>query len=548
MSYQESERGELREYLEVIRARKWTILIVFILVLGGSLLLSFRQTPEYVANGRLLVTGVPVDATGVISTPSLGTEAEVVKSVEVAEIAARRLQVELSPGDLLGGLSATPVADTEVLSISYTNPDPQFATDAANAFANGYIFFKREGARSSLEPVIEDLQEKRTTALQELGNLETRLESAINAGNSDLVTRLEEQRVQTQSDVDLLAQRLASAVGTETSIALGGGEILQPASIPSTPSSPIHRTNGILGGVFGLILGLAAGFARDRLDTRFRGRVDAERTLAAPVLASVPRFKTGKKPQSIITKDFRGSASESYRTLRTNLQFLAGQQGTKSVVVTSPQSGNGKTVTTVNLGVALAQAGQRVVLISADLRRPALEKYFDLDGHGRGLSSWLQGEVTDLGAITRPTGIENVSVVVSGPVPQNPAELLTSVRFGTLIERLGPLYNFILIDSVPALALADAAITASRADAAILVIDSSSTHRSAALHAKDELERVGASLLGVVLNQHEASGSPHYYYNYYPSSSQAPSGNGSGNGASPNSPDRGRRSMFGRRR
>jgi polysaccharide biosynthesis transport protein len=548
MSNPDVERGELREYLDVIRARKWTIFLVFALVLGIALALSYRQTPLYVASTRLLVAGVPSGTSGFVSAPNLGTEAEVVDSVEVAEVAAKTLGVKDLSDDLLGGLSATPVSDTQVLTISYTSSDPQFAADAANAFANGYVTFKQEGARSNIEPLVERLQDSRRDSLEELTKIENRLEKAEAAVNPELAARLDQQRVQIESDLNLWGQRLQAALNTEASISLGGGEILQPATAPSQPSSPDHRTNGIIGGVFGIILGLATGFARDRLDNRFRSRVDAERTLSSPVLATVPRFKTPKGGHTIVSADPRGSASESYRTLRTNLQFLARQDQAKSFVVTSPQSNDGKTVTTANLAVALAQAGQRVAVVSADLRRPAIEKYLGLDGNGPGLSSWLQGETSSLGAIIRPSRIDNVSVIPSGPIPENPAELLTSARLRELIENLEHHFDFVLFDSVPALALADAAIVASQVDATILVIDSSSTHRPAAVHAKEELERVGGSLLGTVLNLYDLAGSPYYYYNYSPSKSLPPtSGNGSKNGASPNAP-KGKRTLFGRRR
>lgn len=545
-----AQQGDLREYVDVIRTRKWTILFVFLLVLGAALFRSYRQTPLYLASTRLLVAGVPTDSTGAVPLPQMTTEAEVVQSVEVAEVAKGLLRVNENPDSLLGGLSVSQVGDTQVLTISYTSSDPQYAADAANAFARGYVTFKQEGARESLEPVIENLQTRLTRTRTALERVENQLERAesINSPDPETVSRLDQKRVQTQSDLDLLEERLQTALSTETSIALGGGDVLQPANTPRQPTSPDHRTNGVIGGIFGILLGLAAGFTRDRLDQRFRSRAEAERLLVAPVLATIPKFKVPKRAGSILGYGPRSSAAESYRTLRTNLQFLAGQREVKSIVVTSASSHEGKSLTAANLAVAFGQVGRKVVLVSADMRRPGVEKHFGLAEHSIGLSSWLSGSTNDLRQVVVDTQSENVFLLPSGPIPENPAELLASTRLDELIEQLGRHFDYVLFDSVPTLALADAAIVAARADAAILVIDASATSRQAAMHSKVELERVGASILGVILNKFEVVGSPYYYYNYKASKPSSGSGNGSGNGAGPQAVAAGRKSRFGRRR
>ena len=553
MSNQETERGELREYLDVIKARRVTILVVFFAVLAITLALSYRQSPQYVSNARLLVTGIPHDSSGITPVPDLGTEAEVVRSIEVAMLV--RKELDLTPTktgaeELLSGISVTPLTDTQVLSISYTASDPQFAADAANSFTKQYVIYKKRGAKAALEPEFEKLIEEKKEAVKELEQVRDDLDAAQAEGDLDTASLLEQEQTELIVDIQTLEQRITST-DPSRGIAQGGGSILEPATPASAPSSPNHRANGTLGAVLGLVLALGAGFAKDRLDSRFRSRADVERTLATPVLATVPRFKVpGKNHHSktIVAADPRSSATESYRTLRTNLQFLSVQRGVASVVITSPSSNDGKTVTTANLGAALGQAGQRVVLVSADLRRPALESYFGLNSHDPGLSDWLVGRVTTLGTLIKKTDINNVSVLPSGPIPQNPAELLTSPRLITLIDTLGKHFDVVLFDVVPCLALADAAIIASRADAAILVIDASSTHRTAAIHAKEELERVGGQLLGSVLNLYDSKASPYYYYNYTPS--KAPSfanGNGAGNGLGPRASKR-RRQIFGRRR
>lgn len=531
MEYPDTHQGELREYLDVVKARKWTILLVFALVLTAALVISYRKTPEYVAGTRLLVKGVPQSTTDLVNVPDLATEAEVLESIEVARLVRQDLQVDMSPDQLLGGLSATPVEETQVLEITYVSSDPRFAADAANSFARNYVRFQQDGAKEALLTAANELRDKITKAENALLQLTEKLEAAEKQG-SDNVPLLQQQQADKAQALDLLEQRLAVTL-PDSAVALGGGRVLQPATPPATPASPSHRTDGILGGMLGMLLGLGVGFAKDRLDSRFRSRSDAERTLAMPVLATVPRFKIKRRyAVPVVQADPTSAASEAYRTLRTNLQFLASQRDVKSVVVTSPTSSEGKTVTTVNLGAAFAQAGQRVVVVSGDLRRPSVDLYFGINGHEHpGLSGWLAGRVSEVENVLVPTDVPNMTLVPSGPIPPNPAELLTSPRLNRLIERLGHNNDIVLFDSVPALALADAAITASRTDAAILVIDVTATPRPAAIHSKAELERVGTQVLGSVLNHYETGASPYYYSDYSPKVPPDVTGNGSGNGA-----------------
>lgn len=208
------------------------------------------------------------------------------------------------------------------------------------------------------------------------------------------------------------------------------------------------------------------------------------------------------------------------------------------MLITSPSAGEGKTISTANLAVALAQAGQRVIVVSGDLRRPAIEDHFNLDKRARsgGLSTFLSGQDGDLFELIRDPGIQRVRVLPSGPVPPNPAELLASPRLGELVAELEEACDLVLFDSPPLLAVTDSAILASKVRAAILVIDANSTHRSAALRAKEELERNGGVLLGSMLNAFDPASSPYGYgsYGYYGYAAPPPAGNGdAGGGAKP---------------
>jgi capsular exopolysaccharide synthesis family protein len=319
-----------------------------------------------------------------------------------------------------------------------------------------------------------------------------------------------------------------------TSVNSGGGEVIEEATLPAAPSSPNHRNDGIVGALLGLIAGIGMAFFRDRLDDRFKGRHDVERTLGAAVLATIPRYavhKIGGITEIVVATQPRGSASESYRALRTNVQFLASQRRIKSIIVTSAAASEGKTLTSTNLAVALAQTKARVIVVSADLRRPTIERYFGVS-NDRGLSEWLQHDDENVGRLLKNPGVPNLRILPSGSIPPNPTELLASPRLAELISILERHADFVMVDSPPILPVADAQIMANHVGGVVIVIDSSKTHRSAAERAKAEIQRVGGEIIGAVLNSYDPETSPYYYepgQQYYADYAQesAPSQNGS---------------------
>ncbi|SEC11450.1 CpsD/CapB family tyrosine-protein kinase [Paenibacillus sp. GP183] len=205
--------------------------------------------------------------------------------------------------------------------------------------------------------------------------------------------------------------------------------------------------------------------------------------------------------------------SESYRTLRTNIQFSAVDEDLKVLMVTSAGPGEGKSTTIANLAVAYAQSDKKVLLIDADLRKPTMHHTFRLTNRW-GLTNLLTNQA-EIEEVINSSSIPNLDVLTSGPIPPNPSEILSSKRMNTLLEELKKRYDIILIDSPPAIAVTDAQILATRCDGVILVIDSGKVKREIALKAKANLEHVQARLLGVVLNNVDRKNKDAYYYYYY---------------------------------
>lgn len=198
---------------------------------------------------------------------------------------------------------------------------------------------------------------------------------------------------------------------------------------------------------------------------------------------------TARSPRSI--------AAEAYRTLRTNIQFSSLDTDLRTVLVTSAAPDEGKTTVLANLAIAFAESGRKVIVVDADLRRPTLHELFGLND-APGITDMILNE--QLEPPLQATMIPNLRLLASGPLPPNPSELLASERMSRVIGRLSELADVVLFDSPPASAVSDAAVLAARLDGVLLVVFSGKTRRDRARQAKEQLERVGARLLGVILN------------------------------------------------
>jgi capsular exopolysaccharide synthesis family protein len=244
--------------------------------------------------------------------------------------------------------------------------------------------------------------------------------------------------------------------------------------------------------------------------------------MGAPVIAAVPRVSGWRKSedaQLIMRRDPKNPVSEAYRTMGTNIQYMASRQQLRVIMVTSSMGGEGKSTTSSNLAVVLAQSGKRVILISADLRRPRVHNFFGLRNE-MGLSNVLSEGAT-LAQVARDPGIPNLRIVTGGFIPHDPAALLGSQRAVRFLESLRDAADYVLIDTPPVLAVADASILAPMVDGTVFVLDGDHSSRSAMVQSRDQLENAGANIIGIVYNNFDpgqSSAYPYYasyYYQYY---------------------------------
>jgi capsular exopolysaccharide synthesis family protein len=452
----------ISEYLRLLRAR-WLTVLVFTALGGlGAFGVTRLQPSVYEAHSQLFVSA---SASGDLSQLSQGgsfIQQRVKSYVDLVD----------SPGVL------QPVADRLGLHRSVTDLAQQVT------------------ATSPLDTVLLDItaRDHSPTTARDLAN-------AVADQFPTLVGQLESRSAAT-SPVTITVTRTSD--------------------LPTSPASPRPWLNLALGLLVGVGLGVGLAVLRDSLDRSVAGRGQLSELTGVPVLGEVPEDSRAQK-NPLISHDAFCVRAEAYRQLRTNIRFLSVDVRVRSVVVTGSLPGEGKTTTAANLAIALAQSGERVVLVDADLRRPSVADLFGLPS-GVGLTSVLIGDVGVLDALHSWRADLPLQVMPAGPLPPNPSELLSSERMATLIRSLVNGGRIVVIDSPPLLPVTDAAVLARLTDGALLVTRHGSTRTDQVAAAAESLRTIGAPLLGTVLTHAPRSRSRYRdgYGHYAPTGEPTP--------------------------
>ncbi len=330
----------------------------------------------------------------------------------------------------------------------------------------------------------------------------------------------------------LLLERFEEARITEAG-QIGNVRVIDTAKEPRSPIKPRRFQNLLLALIVGLTLGGGLAFFTESLDRSIKNPEEAEALLGLPVIGLIPsigelngqakgsRDEIERISSRLVTHFVpRSPVAEAYRTVRTNLSFSRPDNPPRTILVTSAVPQEGKTTTTANLAITLAQMGGKTLIVDSDLRRPAIRKVFNLESK-EGLTDYLIGKGA-LDALIRTTDIPNLYILPAGQIPPNPSEVLGSQRMKELVAELSRRFEMVFFDSPPVVAVTDAAVLSRNTDGVVLVVQSGATDREAVARAKTLLGNVQANLLGLVLNNiriESTYGSYHYryYYHYYDS-------------------------------
>jgi succinoglycan biosynthesis transport protein ExoP len=321
-----------------------------------------------------------------------------------------------------------------------------------------------------------------------------------------------------------LLQRMKEA-GVSAGITASNIQVVDQAEMPIKPFRPNKKLNLLLAAVVGLFLGVGLAFFLEHLDDTIKTPEDLQDLVRLPSFGIVPEGAYERRrrvesnhsfPVELATSDFpKSMLSEAYRSIRTSILLSSSGNPPKTIAVSSPNPGEGKTTTVMNTAIVLAQTGARVIIIDADMRKPRIHKVFGKE-NGVGLSSFLSGNA-ELEAVVQKSKIPDLYYIPSGPIPPNPSELLGSVLFKKMIEGLGSRFHYLIIDSPPLLAFSDSVIISTNVDGVVMVVIGGKTPRETLKRSKEVLLQVDARILGVVINRARIRGAEYgsYYHRYY---------------------------------
>jgi polysaccharide biosynthesis transport protein len=506
----------LRDYLRVANRRKWVIVQAIVLLPLVAVGLSLHQQKMYRASAEvLLATQNVANQLNGINDPTLSqdadrhaqTQADLARVPAVAGETLRLAGLKRSVENFLNHSSASAKTNADLLELSVEDHRPGVARRLATAYAQAFSHYR---AQLDTAPYVNAKQR-------------------ANAQLSDMAAA-HGQKSRTYEALVGKVDQLDQMIALLTRNAV-------PVQMPdhATQVQPRPVRNGILGLVLGIVLGVALAFLREALDTRVRSAEEIEERLGVPLLARIPepprRVRKGDK--LVMVEEPHGSQAETFRLLRTNLDFVRLLKHPRTILVTSALEREGKSTTAANLAIALARAGQRVALVDLDLRKPTLGRFFDLRGlpgvtqlalHQAELADALvpfactsrNGDSGDNGNGYRPNAGELV-VIGSGPIPPNPGEFVGSPAIAVILEELHKLYDTVLIDTPPALHVGDAISLSKNVDALLVVCRMKVVRRPVLNELRRVLDASPLAKLGFVLADAESEdgygyGRSAYYY------------------------------------
>jgi succinoglycan biosynthesis transport protein ExoP len=509
---------DLLQYVRILRQRKWIMVLFVILAVLASTGYCKLQTPQYTGTAQLLLTPQlsasivqATDPNAALSSSGndivdVPTDTQVIQSDTVRKRAARTVR---NPPRVV----VAEVGTTNVVTVSTISTDPNTAAAAANAYAHAYLAVQQSQSVSALSRASKLVSGHILSLSSDISKLDQ--EVATSTGPSAVA--LESQIPSLDTQLGAYQQELAQ-YNFYSSLNTGGGQVISPATVPTSPSSPKPVEDGLLAGILGLLIGVGVVLLLEYFDDRIRTKQELEGIVKGiPTLGIIPVIADWKDKKSTVLATLRephSAAAEAYRSLRTAIQFVGMDRPTRLVQFTSPTAADGKTTTLANTAVTLSQAGLRVIVVCCDLRRPRVHEFFGLN-NDVGFTSVLLGDTPLADALQEVPHCTGLHLLASGPKPPNPSELLGSPKTRDLLAALAEISDIVLVDSPPLLPVTDPTVLAGVVDAVVMVVSMGTSTANGVVAALENLARVNAPLVGVILNRVPQTDSYTYYrYSY----------------------------------
>lgn len=505
---EQGQRRELSSVAKVLRRRWLLIALCTVLLPAAAVYFSHVQEKQYTARAGLLfrdpgfaetLFGSSVLIPSNDANRDAATNTDLLNQPIVAAATARALGGGITSDRIEREVSASSQGQSDIVQVSATDHSPTLAARIANTYAQQFIALRQAADR-------EKINQGEQLLLQDYQQLSP-------------VDRQGPRGQDLRDRIDKL-QALAS-------IQTGNAELTQPAEVPTSPTSPKPLRNGVLGALLGLLVGVGAAFVLERLDRRVREPEELVEIFGRPVLGTIPDSRAIAKSKA--AKSISPVDAEAFRMLRASLHYFEGDASVRSVVVTSPAPGDGKTTIAWNLAAAAAGVGSRVLLVEADLRHPMLASRMPRTPEA-GLSELLSGhadfddvaeQVVVMQAMNGDGDDRTMEVVTAGQVPPNPVDLLESARMERLLDEVQREYDFVVIDTPPLAAVSDAIPLIRQVSGVIVVGRLGKTTRHAVGRLRDQLDNLGADTLGVVVNGARGDDVSYGYYTYFDKRSRA---------------------------
>lgn len=503
-----TQQNELILYYRTLR--KWLWLIILVAAAAGAiaLLVTLTRPARYESTSKIIIGSAVLGNPQSVSQSDVAvweqltrTYAELFTTRPVLDNTITALNLNMSAEELEEKIEVRPITGTQLIEVVVTDENSERA-QAINAQLFTEVLRLAPGS-SVDEEQLAFIQGELTALAEDINALRQQIRDIDNELRADIPserrTELEASRLQKQSTLNTWQTSYGNfleQVSVPSAI-----EVVEAASIgEDVPrNAPLYA---ILAVLVGTSLSTGGVFLAEYIDDTIRNPEQISTQLHKNTLATIARIKGDEQREKLVAlSQPRSPIAEAFRILRSNVLFSAPDEAPiRTVMVTSSSPSEGKSLTAANLAVVLAQAGYRVILVDADLRRPDLHSYFGADNRAGLTSEFIKSRDNNNSGMQN-TGVPGLILMPSGPLPYNPAELIGSSRMREVIENLKDIADFVVLDSPPVYALADAPILSTQVDAVIFVIEAGRTGFRQARRALDQLQSVNANVLGIVLNR-----------------------------------------------